>query len=626
MEQLRQRLLAEGFSEDQVERYLQALPEADRVTDTEVDALVSEAYAYFGNAAPESEPNFDATLGPDREPFDSEEGDAETGEDTRVVSEEDRRREELQDDPVAQQAAAAQGLDIEGMTADELLLFGQSLEYAWIEQEYGVAIPETELRRLTALQRGIPVSQVTDEMVTEDFGSSNGQNRQVLDAITAGQAPTMTVKYGPSGNERTVTVNQGYLEGIRARLPGADQFIPSLIIANDRAGGDETRLFGVAAAAAQRGMFDPLDTADEDALIEEATDRRRQQMWDSVRNRFVPGTVNRDQGEGGTASFWEVIGNVFDATRSPERVGREAARAVDAITSAIRTVQLGQIAEEYERAYSTYQDGTLAYISATGRDDLAQQLYNDPWSMSIEDRNALNQVLNGFDPESAGAAGMAVNTPNYNFISSIANWGGGGDGSDGASASAFITLPDADQLEEQIMRPLFQGLLLRDPTDAELKAYSDSIRSLTAAKQRAEIAVRNPLRGGTAADRFNPLTGPRGFEDGADGGGLRVGQGDDISPQGKALEAIRSSAEYQQLYANRRSGESEEAYQNRIGGGASRLFSGAGGDVAIGDLREGLMTGDAQTTTGRTFFRDQSENSAFQERMARLGERMRSLT
>ena len=627
MEEFFQRLQDAGFTNDEIAEFLRSRGIEGNIDEADVDARVEEATTFLADQRELRGQQSDIS---DTEAAELADQGVEVADQDAVArgraqrvrqgeasaAEEAAQEQADRDDQLEEQAAQL------GVSAD-LLRQADAQGISWM-QDFGYQMSPTEARLITGQRLGVPVDQVTDDMVREELGSATPENTSMVTALTTGLDRTVTIEYGPQSDRQSVSVLQSTIDTIGAAHPMAQPYITQLAVANARAGGNDSSLYALAAVATQAGLLDVSEAPDFSSELDtirrelaeagvgevvtpdgEEVDRDPTFVLDGplpagTRSRST-GSAQRPTGRGSWNIFDSVNRALVLAEATTEEGERGLNRLVQAINGSLRSVQMERMSENLNEAEQKYGDWTLAFISAGGRDDLAQKLWNDPWSLTPEERNTLGQMITEgrWSPQDAAAAGLFVNPEKFSFIMGLATGEAGGGG-----GGQTITVPDHAGLQESY-RDIFRGLMLRDPTDEELSAYSSSIQSITAARFRSETRSRNSLRNDPAPDVDRIV--------------------ESVDPQGRALQGIRNSAEYQRLYERRRPGESEQDYQQRIAAPSTRLFSGTGGDVATGDIREGMLSGDAGTTTGRTFFGTGSagDNSSFEERMARLGDSLK---
>ncbi|MEM9605894.1 MAG: hypothetical protein AAGA99_00635 [Actinomycetota bacterium] len=586
MEEFRERLLAEGWTEDEVEQYIREVGfTPGSGTEGELDARLNEARRFLADVRAEQDQPVPETLvdtqfGQLDTEVDDVDGDGDVDEDDTAAADREQARETLVNQLGGDEELA------------DVLLAQTNTGTQWMMSAYGAVPSHQEMQRIVAFRLGIAdPSLVTDDLIRQELGERTPENEMLMSSMSLGQQPTLRYTYGPVDDRQESVISMATVEQISRTLPGAAPFLPSLVMANAGVGGSEDSLIALASVGQVRGLYDPVDGLTVGDLESRANSIALAQRDEETGTVVMDGTI---------PGLGQQTPSGVDPGHLTEEGLQGVARAGNAILAGIRSMQFAQARQDMDTAYERYGDWTMAIIAAGGRDDLADKLWNDPWSLTAEERSSLGQILTSarWDPQNAADAGLFIDPEKYSFIMDLAQGGTGSGGSGGRE----IPVPDSAALEENF-RSLFTGLMLRDPSDAELGAYSGAIQAMTAARYRSESSSRNPLREDPAPSIDRIVEG--------------------VDPTGQALQRIRGSAEFQQLYQHRRDGESEEQFQQRIGAPSTRLFAGGGGaDVAVEDLREGLISGDAQTTVARTFFRDQSGNSAFQERLARLGEAM----
>lgn len=167
---------------------------------------------------------------------------------------------------------------------------------------------------------------------------------------------------------------------------------------------------------------------------------------------------------------------------------------------------------------------------------------------------------------------------------------GGGGGSGRQAQEPTVVLPDPAALNET-MRRLYREMFFADPTEEQLATFRSQINAATQAAQTAEP-------GSTVTN---------------------------VSPEARAMEALRQDPRYRELYGNKPETMSEEEYRAQFEAAQRDMLGNeAAGNVAI---LAGLRSGRYQTAVGAAAATPEAwQNSRFMERLARAGRVVGALT
>lgn len=168
--------------------------------------------------------------------------------------------------------------------------------------------------------------------------------------------------------------------------------------------------------------------------------------------------------------------------------------------------------------------------------------------------------------------------------------GGAGGGSGRQVQKPTVVLPDPAALNETLRR-LYREMFFADPTEEQLATFRSQINAATQAAQTAEP-------GSTVTN---------------------------VSPEARAMEALRQDPRYRELYGNKPETMSEEEYRAQFEAAQRDMLGNeAAGNVAI---LAGLRSGRYQTAVGAAAATPEAwQNSRFMERLARAGRVVGALT
>lgn len=445
----------------------------------------------------------------------------------------DEQREELLDTTEATQGGSE--------TANLARILGLRDEGlpAWVT-DHGYTVDEHALKRLDKVledQYGEEIEGPEDRQRL--LQRQTDANAGIIEEVFGSPSDYhFVVSLGPLHDNRRMILPTDRVRRLQETFGASRSQIADVLWAVGATGNDEEIVYGVTALAAARGVFEPLSP--------------------EGRAKLAPFPLHP-----------------YD-------------RPEDFIEHSIRG-KLQKATTDLKRYNEQYGDWTLGFIAASGRRDLADKLYRDPWSLSDPEKDSLGQLLIDWNPAEARANGMFVNSEKFDFILSQA-----GVGDPGAGAPT-IDLPDEAQMEEMITN-LVRTVLLRDPSPSEVSNFRAVLEQAAVDTLQGDNARNNPLN---PMYRQEDPTVNRSFD-----------------PTSQALQRVRGTAEYQQLYAHKRAGESEQDYQARIGGPAARLVGEE--QVLPEELRQGLISGESQTTVGSAAFRGliSGDNSTFLGRLA----------
>lgn len=255
---------------------------------------------------------------------------------------------------------------------------------------------------------------------------------------------------------------------------------------------------------------------------------------------------------------------------------------------------LFDLGESLEAGRRRYDDWTMALIHSHD-ERLAAQLFDDPYSLNGDQREDIRQILVDFDPNALAAAGFGrVDLEKFGFIQSLTP--------DGGASAQSVTLPDQGALDES-MRTLYRSWFQRDPAPDEL--------------QRFRGQVNGQVRAQFTSQQVNPLKGER---PGA------PGESETINLSTAPAEFARQTDEFSLLFGNKPSGLTEEQFVGQFRNSAQALTGSEAVDPS--NIRAGMISGDIQTTVGRTFADQLNEqnNSTFMGRLARAAQTVQRST
>jgi hypothetical protein len=243
----------------------------------------------------------------------------------------------------------------------------------------------------------------------------------------------------------------------------------------------------------------------------------------------------------------------------------------------------GQVAKRFSDAKEEYGSEIVAYV-AIEDPDLARRMYNDPYSLTMEEILAVDKMIGG-----------ATNWAGVPGESLAANW-----------------LQDRMAGQQQVIRVDETGAMEAARTLASawnLPELSDGLlRSIAQGQTAANVAALRETLGNPFKPELVP-TDPR--------------VANVPSPYAAAAEALRGTAIYEELFKNRRSGESEEDYAGRFTAAVQKVL----GDSDPVMARRGMRTGSTKTigqsalASGEGF-----ESSTFLERLAGMGNAFKEMT
>lgn len=242
----------------------------------------------------------------------------------------------------------------------------------------------------------------------------------------------------------------------------------------------------------------------------------------------------------------------------------------------------GEVQRMYRKALDQYSGSVSVARVAMHSPDLAQRMFDDPYSLSIEEIREIDKMIGGVqsiaDKDPAGASWLMDRMLGSSPTKVTVNKDGIREAAKTLAASWNMTgLSDAqlDQIVNTVVGP-----------------------QIAAARQ----SLGNP---------FNPK-----FND-----GLNVINTPDALSAAK--NKLRGTAEYRDLFGNLRAGETEEEYAGRFLGESEQLL----GDTDPGLARAGMRSGD-RNTVGQAILASGrgTDSSVFQQRLSRLGEAFRSMT
>lgn len=273
--------------------------------------------------------------------------------------------------------------------------------------------------------------------------------------------------------------------------------------------------------------------------------------------------------------------------------------------SDIRSRGFFRVASELAMYKTSLGDDTLALI-ATVDPELAGRVKNNPRSLTAEQRTKLGTILAKakWDPDLLAKQGLFIDTEKLAFIQSIATDADG-------KTPVEVTLPDQAAVKQSV-QTLFRAWFQREPDEREVVSFTDSINSAVVSKATADHQA--------ALDVYNPLNPS------THGGQPLVVTKEQVDPQARMEDMARAMPEYQKLFGQKSGNLSEEQYAQQHSGAAQRLFGleGAGQSEAI---RAGMEQGSTQTTMGALAgSHEATQNSTFQERMARVAQAIATMT
>ena len=241
-----------------------------------------------------------------------------------------------------------------------------------------------------------------------------------------------------------------------------------------------------------------------------------------------------------------------------------------------------QMWNKFNSGMDLYGSELLATLSLESQ-DLANQLYNDQYSLTTEQ---LSEAL-----DIVGGAEKWANTPGV--------------------------APQAAWLLDRMMGT-------RDVVKVDISGAKEAARTLAASWNMPELseAQLNQIANGQVAANLSAIRASQGnpFKPEVGGGTTVINM---PSPYAAAAESMRGTAMYQELFEHRRSGESEEEYAQRFDRSVSR-FTGDSDPVLA---RVGMRSGDPETV-GRNLMAtgEGYENSTFMERLTLMGNAFKEAT
>lgn len=240
-----------------------------------------------------------------------------------------------------------------------------------------------------------------------------------------------------------------------------------------------------------------------------------------------------------------------------------------------------QMMRMYRLARDKYDSETVARV-AMHDSSLAERLYNDPYSLSIEELKNVDVYVGGVEniinQDPAGGSWLQERL---------------------LGTSGDVVQVDKDGAREAA-RQLAASWNMPGLSDSQLDRIVQGVvgPQLSVIKQ----AMGNP---------FNPKIN------------------DDInvvnvpSPYAVAAKDIRGTAEYRELFGQMQDGESEEQYAGRFNSESQELL----GDRNLEVIRAGMRTGDRNTVGQAALLSGAgSDSSTFRQRLARLGNAFKDMT
>lgn len=317
----------------------------------------------------------------------------------------------------------------------------------------------------------------------------------------------------------------------------------------------------------------------------------------------------------------------FDASQSytgferaeDERFQRLNPNAPATVASGVRgalSSLLDGKASQFKALMNRFGGAGSAELAFIGMHDLrlAQRIF-ERGDVDLADASQVAEILSDYGADDLRQAGFGSNPMVWAALTDPGSFSGSG----GADRLQEISLPDDKALRENY-RELYTQLLLRDPTEAELDSFVNTVYNDIRGKASAAIAADQQ-----AQPRINVFQGIFDIPESTPGG-VRTVEVEGTSPSEIGLDLLRQSGEYQALYGNRPQGMSEVEYAGQFASAAQATLGLNAGD-AMSARRSGMMTGDVRTTIGRAAMSEAGlRSSTLQERLARAAQAVANFT